>query len=55
MATLFIAQDWNVIATMRHLKQETELAQLLSVQMVELDVTNPAQIKMTVQKVSMGQ
>jgi NAD(P)-dependent dehydrogenase (short-subunit alcohol dehydrogenase family) len=49
-AKLFAAKGWNVIATMRHPEHETELMQLPHVQLLPLDVTNPAQINTTVQR-----
>lgn len=49
-AKLFAARGWQVIATMRHPERETELAQLAGVQLLPLDVTDPAQIEATVQR-----
>jgi NAD(P)-dependent dehydrogenase (short-subunit alcohol dehydrogenase family) len=49
-AKLFQARGWNVVATMRNPEQETELAQLENVLLLELDVTNEAQIKAVVDK-----
>ena len=49
-ANLFAARGWNVIATMRHPEHETELTQLPNVQLLPLDVTDPAQITATVQR-----
>ena len=48
-AKLFAAQGWNVIATMRRPEAETELAQVPNVQLLPLDVTDPAQIAATAQ------
>jgi NAD(P)-dependent dehydrogenase (short-subunit alcohol dehydrogenase family) len=47
-AKLFQQRGWNVIATMRNMEKETELAQLKNVTLLALDVTNPEQIKTTV-------
>jgi NAD(P)-dependent dehydrogenase (short-subunit alcohol dehydrogenase family) len=47
-AKLFQQRGWNVIATMRNIEKETELAQLKNVTPLALDVTNPEQIKTTV-------
>ena len=49
-AKLFAARGWHVIATMRHPEHETELTQLPGVQLLPLDVTDPAQIEATVQR-----
>jgi NAD(P)-dependent dehydrogenase (short-subunit alcohol dehydrogenase family) len=49
-AKLFQQRGWNVIATMRNIEKETELAQLKNVTLLALDVTNPEQIKTTVAK-----
>ena len=49
-AKLFAARGWRVIATMRHPEHETELTQLPGVQLLPLDVTDPAQIEATVQR-----
>ena len=49
-AKLFAARGWNVIATMRHPEHETELPQLPGVDLLPLDVTNLAQIEVTVQR-----
>lgn len=46
---LFQAKGWNVIATMRNPKKETELTQLFDVFILELDVTNIEQIKSVVE------
>lgn len=51
-AQLFHSKGWNVIATMRHPEKETELNTLEHVTLLPLDVTNPAQIQTTVQKVT---
>ena len=48
-AKLFAARGWHVLATMRHPEHETELGQLPGVHLMPLDVTDPAQIKQTVQ------
>lgn len=47
-AKLFQQQGWNVIATMRNPEKETELNQLENITLLELDVTNPAQIRETI-------
>jgi NAD(P)-dependent dehydrogenase (short-subunit alcohol dehydrogenase family) len=49
-ALLFQAKGWHVIATMRNPDKETELTQLENVTLLQLDVTNPAQIQETVNK-----
>ena len=49
-AKLFLAKGWTVIATMRHPEKETELTQLANITLLPLDVTDPAQIKDTVQR-----
>ncbi|WP_118953354.1 SDR family oxidoreductase [Taibaiella helva] len=49
-AKLFAAKGWNVIATMRKPEQETELAQIANITLLPLDVTNPQQVKNTVQQ-----
>ena len=49
-AKLFQEKGWNVIATMRNLEKEMELGALDNVTLLPLDVTNPEQIKTTVQK-----
>jgi len=51
-AKLFQSKGWNVIATMRTPEKETELTQLENVTLLPLDVTNPEQIKLTVEKVN---
>jgi NAD(P)-dependent dehydrogenase (short-subunit alcohol dehydrogenase family) len=43
-AKLFQRKGWNVVATMRHPEKETELTTLDNVTVIELDVTNLAQI-----------
>lgn len=50
-AELFSANDWQVIVTMRNLKKGEELAKLPNVVLMELDVTNSAQIQEVCQKV----
>lgn len=50
-AKLFQSKGWNVIATMRSPDNETELTRLKNVTVLELDVTDTAQIGNTVQKV----
>jgi NAD(P)-dependent dehydrogenase (short-subunit alcohol dehydrogenase family) len=47
-AKLFQSKGWNVIATMRSPEKETELQQLENVTLLPLDVTNPAQIDLTI-------
>lgn len=49
-AQLFQQKGWNVIATMRNPEKETALSQLKNVTLLPLDVTNPQQIKQTVQQ-----
>lgn len=49
-AKLFHDKEWNVIATMRASKKETELTQLENVTLLPLDVTELGQIKSTVEK-----
>src|ERR1700744_1624 len=44
-AKLFSSKGWNVIATMRNPLKETELGRLPNVSLVELDVSNPEQIR----------
>ncbi|MBU6342683.1 MAG: SDR family oxidoreductase [Bacteroidetes bacterium] len=49
-AKLFAAKGWHVIATMRSPEKDTELGQLENMTILPLDVTNPDQIKTTVEK-----
>jgi NAD(P)-dependent dehydrogenase (short-subunit alcohol dehydrogenase family) len=49
-AILFAARGWQVIATMRHPEQETELTKLPNVRLLTLDVTDPESIESTVQR-----
>ena len=49
-AKLFQSKGWNVIATMRHPENESELTKLENVTLLALDVANPEQIKSTVEK-----
>ena len=49
-AKLFASKDWKVIATMRKPENEKELTKLKNVILLPLDVTNPGEIKDTVQK-----
>jgi len=49
-ALLFQAKGWKVIATMRKPENETELNLLENVILLPLDVTNIAQVRITVQK-----
>ncbi|MBD2753897.1 SDR family oxidoreductase [Spirosoma validum] len=49
-AKLFATRGWQVMATMRHPEQETELTQLPSVHLLPLDVTDPVSIESTVQR-----
>lgn len=44
-AKLFAARGWKVIATMRNPAKETELTKIQGIQILALDVTNPAQVK----------
>jgi len=54
-AKLFSSKGWKVIATMRNPDKETELDKLAGVVLLPLDVTDPKQIKATVDKaVTMG-
>ena len=54
-AKLFSSKGWKVIATMRNPDKETELDKLSGVVLLPLDVTDPKQIKETVDKaVTMG-
>lgn len=50
---LFQAKGWHVIATMRNPEKETELTQLENVTLLPLDVTNPNQIQLTVEKANL--
>lgn len=52
-ARLFQANGWKVIATMRSPEKETELNTLEHLTLLPLDVTNPEQVKDTVQKALM--
>jgi NAD(P)-dependent dehydrogenase (short-subunit alcohol dehydrogenase family) len=49
-AKLFASKGWTVIATMRSPEKETELTKINNITLLPLDVTNPEQIKTTVQK-----
>lgn len=49
-AQLFQSKGWNVIATMRNPDADADLASLDNVTVLPLDVTNPEQIKSTVNK-----
>ncbi|MEI2273029.1 SDR family oxidoreductase [Sphingobacterium sp. ML3W] len=49
-AKLFQQAGWDVIATMRNPENETELSEIENVTLLKLDVTDPAQIKETVEK-----
>lgn len=49
-AKLFHDKGWDIIATMRAPKKETELTQLENVTLLPLDVTELGQIKSTVEK-----
>jgi NAD(P)-dependent dehydrogenase (short-subunit alcohol dehydrogenase family) len=49
-AKLFASKGWRVIATMRNPKNEIELNNIENITLLPLDVTNPDQIKETVQK-----
>lgn len=48
-AILFQSKGWKVIATMRQPEKDTELSVLDNVTLLPLNVTNPEQIKTTVQ------
>lgn len=47
-AKLFASKGWKVIATMRNPSKERELSQISNVTILELDVSNPDQIKSAV-------
>lgn len=49
-AKLFASKGWNVIATMRKPENEKELNTISNITLLPLDVTDPEQIKTTVQK-----
>lgn len=49
-AKYFQAKGWNVIATMRSPKKETELTELENVTILPLDITDTEQIQSTVKK-----
>jgi NAD(P)-dependent dehydrogenase (short-subunit alcohol dehydrogenase family) len=49
-AKLFASKGWKVIATMRKPENEKELKAIDNIQLLPLDVTDPAQIHETVQK-----
>jgi len=49
-AILFQSRGWNVIATMRNPEKEKELNLLENVTLLPLDVTDPEQIKTTVEE-----
>ena len=49
-AKLFQANGWKVIATMRKPENETELNQLDNTILLPLDVTDPEQVRQTIQK-----
>jgi NAD(P)-dependent dehydrogenase (short-subunit alcohol dehydrogenase family) len=49
-AKLFASKGWKVIATMRNPDKETELDKIAGVVLLPLDVTDPKQIKETVDK-----
>lgn len=51
-AKLFQSNGWRVIATMRNPEKETELNMLKDVVILPLDVTNPEQIILTIEKVT---
>lgn len=53
-AKLFASKGWKVIATMRNPDKETELDKLSGVVLLPLDVTDPKQIKETVDKAVTG-
>lgn len=50
-ATLFASKGWTVIATMRHPDKEAELNKLAGITLLPLDVTDPNQIKDSVDEV----
>lgn len=49
-AMLFQSKGWHVIATMRHPEKETVLSQLDHVTLLQLDVTQPNQIREVIAK-----
>jgi len=49
-AKLFASRGWRVIATMRKPENEKELNGIDNISLLPLDVTNPTQIKETVQE-----
>jgi NAD(P)-dependent dehydrogenase (short-subunit alcohol dehydrogenase family) len=54
-ARLFAKKGWKVIATMRNPGKEKELAEIPNVKLLALDVTDPGQIKVAVEKaIAMG-
>lgn len=54
-AKLFANRGWKVIATMRNPEKEEELRSIPNISLLPLDVTNPEQIKETVQQaIAMG-
>jgi NAD(P)-dependent dehydrogenase (short-subunit alcohol dehydrogenase family) len=54
-AKLFAARGWHVLAAMRRPERDTELADMTGVELLALDVTDPAQIESAVaQAISAG-
>lgn len=54
-AKLFASKGWNVIATMRKPENEKELNTINNVTLLPLDVTDPEQVKTTIQRsIEMG-
>lgn len=49
-AKLFAQKGWKVIASMRNPAKETELTKIPGVQLMALDVTDPAQVKENIAK-----
>ena len=50
-AKLFASKEWKVIASMRDLKNERELASISGIRLVSLDVTDPHEIESVAQQV----
>ncbi|UIR56765.1 SDR family NAD(P)-dependent oxidoreductase [Sphingobacterium sp. SRCM116780] len=48
----FLANNWNVIATMQNLDKETELSNLPHVTLLQLDVSNPQEIQSVITQVT---
>lgn len=50
-AKLFASKGWKVIASMRDLKKEKELANISGIELMALDVTDPHQIESVAEQV----